>query len=167
MCAAQVAAGHVPRYRAGAWGSRDERCDGSGRGVEDPVRGCVVDAAEVFVQDLLEHRLVGCGPEEQGRRRVQLSGVDSAENLLRAAVLESEDGPEALQEAATQDRMAQIGPPLIQGGKGIPLRGRAHSEAGYLREDEPHPVASLGPAAELREGPLVRAGRVLGFHETR
>src|SRR5690349_10354871 len=51
--------------------------------------------------------------------------------------------------------MRQVGPSLLQRRDRVPHRHRAAAEARGLREDEPHPVATLAAPAQLGDDRVV------------
>ena len=100
---------------------------------------------------------------EQCERGAKLSGVGVAEDGHRVAAAEILKRLDAGDVTGSEQRVIEIGPRFLDRRNGKTMRHRASSEAGKLREDEPHPVRALGAAAYFLE----RAGidRVLGLDE--
>ena len=71
----------------------------------------------------------------------------------------------ALDQPRPEHRVGQVGPGLGQVGDRVRLGHRAAAQPGDLREDEPHPVAGLAPAAKLGDGLGVGLVLVLGPDE--
>ena len=66
-------------------------------------------------------------------------------------------------ESGAKDRVIKIGTGLVHRGDTEEFRGRAATEFGELRKNEPHPVTLLGTVAEFRDSCFVTAG--LGVDE--
>src|SRR5215218_4236049 len=126
-------------------------------------RGVVLDAVEVVVEDLTEHRLVRCGVREEGHRRAQLLRVDRAEHPVGVGGVEAGECPRALDQPPAERGVSEVGPGLVQAGDREPLRHPAAPEPGDLREDEPHPVGALLAGPQLGERLVVGLG--LGVEE--
>ena len=97
---------------------------------------------------------------------MQLLGVDGAEYLRRDSVVRLRDDPGALDQSRSEHLMVQIAPRLLRRRDGEPSRRRALTQAGDLREHEPHPVARLVSSRSSPMARFVDPTIVLGDDET-
>jgi hypothetical protein len=119
-------------------------------------------AAEVLVQHLLEHALLGCCPGEQRHRRPELLGVDRPEDS--DSVCPGQMGQDACTLHEPGPRMGCARKARASGVPEMAKRcaSRTPAQAGDLRENEPHPVAQLSAVPELTHRTGVGPAGVLG-----
>ena len=79
----------------------------------------------------------------------------------RVAAVEAEQGVGTLAQPRAEQLMLEVGAGFGEREDRVGAGGRAAAQPRDLREDEPHPVAGLAAAPQLRQRPLVGAAVLL------
>ena len=127
--------------------------------------GLRIGAVVVLIDDLLEDRLIGIGMREEGHRGAQFDRVNAAEDVLCGKSAMRGDDLRALDQPWTKHGMREVDLRLGKIVDRVRLGHAATSEAGDLREHEPHPMTGLASVAQFRYRPPIRASAVLSCDE--
>ena len=135
----------------------------AGERLDERKRRRVHFALEPSINRGLEDRPVWACQCEQCQAGVQFHGVDFAKNSCGVGSWQILQKVYALQKPRTQDRVHSIFPRLIERGQSEYFRHFAPAKASKLRKDEPHPMRTLMPLAQL--GRRAAVGVAMGFNE--
>jgi hypothetical protein len=129
----------------------DELSACPGLGCQKLARTLVAIAAEEARERLPEDRFRTFQRSEERCGRLELHGVDVAQDLFGAQSLVRVQHGNTLAEPWPENGMRKVRRRLRGGANAVQRRHVAGSEAGELRQDVPNPVSALSSGAQFRE----------------